>query len=138
MRKARWMVAIGGTAVLVAIGIVWLAGMLRSQSEPPAVPPFTSKATPQTYAAGETLFNAHCARCHGLSAVGTDQGPSFLSIVYAPNHHSDVSFYLAVKQGVRAHHWRFGNMLPIPEVSEDEVTQIIAYVRWLQEQVGIR
>jgi len=87
---------------------------------------------------GETLFNAHCTRCHGTSAAGTNEGPSLLWKIYAPNHHSDASFYLAVQQGVRAHHWRFGNMLPIPAVTQDEVTQIIAYVRWLQEQAGVR
>jgi hypothetical protein len=45
---------------------------------------------------------------------------------------------LAVKQGVRAHHWLFGNMPAMPHVAEDEVMQIIAYVRWLQEQARIR
>jgi hypothetical protein len=59
-------------------------------------------------------------------------------MIYAPNHHRDMSFHLAVQQGVRAHHWRFGNMPSVPEVTPDDVTQIIAYVRWLQERVGIR
>jgi hypothetical protein len=37
-----------------------------------------------------------------------------------------------VKQGVRAHHWLFGNMPALSHVTEDEMTQIIPYVRWLQ------
>jgi hypothetical protein len=57
--------------------------------------------------------------------------------VYVPSHHSDASFYLAVKRGVPAHHWNFGNMPALPHVTEAEVTQIIAYVRWLQRQAGI-
>jgi mono/diheme cytochrome c family protein len=89
------------------------------------------------FTAGKDLFNTHCAKCHGPSASGTDQGPSLLWRIYAPSHHSDDSFYLAVQQGVRAHHWRFGNMLPIPDVTRDEVTQVIAYVRWLQQQAGV-
>jgi mono/diheme cytochrome c family protein len=95
-------------------------------------------AVPGAFTAGEALFNTHCASCHGTSAVGTDQGPPLFWRIYAPSHHSDESFYLAVQQGVRAHHWRFGNMPPLPEVTRDEVTQITAYVRWLQQQEGVR
>jgi mono/diheme cytochrome c family protein len=87
---------------------------------------------------GETAFKTHCARCHGTAAVGTDQGPSLLWKIYAPNHHSDASFHLPVQQGVRSHHWRFGNMPPVPTVTQDEVAQIIAYVRWLQQQAGVQ
>jgi cytochrome c1 len=70
--------------------------------------------------------------------VGTDQGPTFLSKIYVPSHHGNASFYLAVQQGVRAHHWLFGAMPPMPHITEDEVTQIIAYIRWLQQQAGVR
>jgi len=45
---------------------------------------------------------------------------------------------LAVKNGVRQHHWPFGSMPPIPGVSKAEVSQIIAYVRTLQRANGIR
>jgi mono/diheme cytochrome c family protein len=119
------------------LGILWFSGVLRSQGQTSPTSPSASKPVPEVFVAGESLYNAHCARCHGLSAVGTDQGPSLLSAVYAPNHHSHGSFLLAVKQGVPAHHWQFGNMPPMPEVTQDEVTDIILYVRWLQERAGI-
>ena len=138
MLKAKWVLSLGGIAVLVAIGVLWLTGTLSSQREAPSVSPSTGKPVAPEFATGETLFNAHCSVCHGPLAVGTSQGPSLLARVYVPSHHSDVSFYLAVKQGVRAHHWLFGNMPAMPHVTEDEVTQIIAYVRWLQEQTGVR
>jgi mono/diheme cytochrome c family protein len=138
MLQAKWVLSIGGIAVLVAIGLLWLTGTLSFQREPPSVQPFTGKSVPPEFATGETLFNTHCSICHGPSGVGTDQGPSFLWKVYAPSHHSDESFYLAVQQGVRAHHWLFGNMPALPHVTEDEVTQIIPYVRWLQQQAGVR
>jgi mono/diheme cytochrome c family protein len=138
MLKATWVLCIGGIVVLAAIGLLWLTGPLRSQPETPSVLPATGKLAPPAFATGETLFATHCSICHGLAAVGTDQGPSLLSRVYAPSHHSDASFYLAVKQGVRAHHWLFGNMPAMAHVTEAEVTQIIAYVRWLQQQAGVR
>lgn len=138
MRKARWILSFVGATVLLLIGILWFTDILGPRGEGPAAPASPGTPVPSALAAGETAFNTHCARCHGTAAAGTDQGPSLLWKVYAPNHHSDASFYLAVQQGVRAHHWRFGNMLPIPAVTQDEVTQIIAYVRWLQEQAGVR
>ena len=138
MLKAKWLVPIGGLAVLGAIGFLWLTGTLSFQREAPSVSPSTGKPVPPEFTMGETLFNTHCSVCHGPSAVGTQQGPSLLWRVYAPSHHSDASFYLAVKQGVRAHHWLFGNMPAMPHVGEDEITQIIPYIRWLQQQAGVR
>jgi mono/diheme cytochrome c family protein len=138
MLKRKWILPGVGAVVLFLVGILWLTDMLTSRGEGPPAPTSQRTPVPSTFTAGEALFNAHCAMCHGPSAVGTDQGPSLLWRIYAPSHHSDDSFYLAVQQGVRAHHWRFGNMLPIPAVTQDEVTLIIAYVRWLQQQGGVR
>ncbi len=86
---------------------------------------------------GETLFNQHCAQCHGQGARGTDQGPPLVHRIYEPGHHSDMSFYMAVKQGVRAHHWQFGDMPPREGVSAEEAGHIIAYVRREQRRAGI-
>jgi mono/diheme cytochrome c family protein len=138
MLKPKWVLSIGGIAILVATGLLWFTGNLSFQREAPSVQPPTSKPVPPEFATGETLFELHCSICHGPSGVGTSQGPSLLWRVYAPSHHSDASFYLAVTQGVRAHHWLFGNMPALPHVTEDEVTQIIPYVRWLQQQAGVR
>ncbi|MBW3098981.1 cytochrome c [Pseudohoeflea sp. DP4N28-3] len=88
--------------------------------------------------AGRALFDANCAACHGKNAAGQDGvAPPLVHKVYEPNHHSDMAFQLAAKSGVRAHHWRFGNMPPVEGVSEDEVNLIIEYVRSLQRANGI-
>lgn len=138
MPKAKWLVPSVGAAVLVLIGVLWLTGTLNPDGEGPLAPTSPKAAVPIALKMGEAFFGTHCASCHGAAAVGTDQGPSLLWRIYAPSHHSDDSFYLAVQHGVRAHHWRFGNMAPIPAVSRDQVAQIVAYVRWLQQQVGVR
>ncbi|MFA9430954.1 cytochrome c [Egicoccus sp. AB-alg2] len=86
---------------------------------------------------GEQLFAAHCAVCHGSAGQGTASGPPLVHEIYEPGHHSDASFHLAVNQGVRAHHWNFGDMPPIPGLSSGEVDDIVAWVRQQQRAAGI-
>ena len=92
----------------------------------------------ETEAMGERAFVALCAACHGTNAAGRDGiAPPLVHRIYNPGHHSDAAFHIAVQNGVRAHHWRFGNMPPIDGVTRAEVETIIAYVRALQRENGI-
>ena len=86
---------------------------------------------------GQRLYRRACQSCHGLDASGSKQGPPLVHKVYEPGHHADLSFYMAVSKGTRAHHWTFGDMPPIPGISPDEVGHIITYVRDLQRRAGI-
>lgn len=87
---------------------------------------------------GEALFQQNCAACHGDNAAGRDGvGPPLVHKIYEPGHHADGAFYLAAQQGVRAHHWPFGNMPPVEDVTQKDVESIIAYVRKLQRANGI-
>ncbi|MFC4670769.1 c-type cytochrome [Seohaeicola nanhaiensis] len=85
---------------------------------------------------GERYFNAVCATCHGQNGLGTDQGPPLIHDIYNPGHHADQAFMIAAMNGVRQHHWPFGNMPP-QKVTSGEVARIITYVRELQEANGI-
>lgn len=92
----------------------------------------------ETEAMGERAFVALCAVCHGTNAAGRDGiAPPLVHRIYHPGHHSDAAFHIAVQNGVRAHHWRFGNMPPIEGVTRADVETIIAYVRALQRENGI-
>lgn len=87
---------------------------------------------------GERLFDENCVTCHGGNAAGRDGiGPPLVHKIYEPGHHADGAFYLAAQQGVRAHHWPFGDMPAVGTVSISEVESIIAYVRELQRGNGI-
>ncbi len=127
-----------GIGVIAALAAGWYA--LSGDSSEPAptgseaivVPVLTTEQE-----TGRILFDANCAACHGSNASGSDQGPPLVHRIYEPSHHSDMAFVLAARQGVRAHHWRFGNMPAIGSVTEDEVVQITAYVRALQRANGI-
>lgn len=91
---------------------------------------------PERVAAGEGLYAANCAVCHGPDLRGTDEGPSFLSEVYEPGHHPDEAFLVAVRVGSRAHHWSFGDMPPVEGLSTEDVEAIVAYVREQQRVQG--
>ena len=88
-------------------------------------------------AAGEELYAATCAVCHGVDAGGTTTGPPFLHEVYVPSHHADGSFLAAVRNGVQPHHWDFGPMPPVQGLSDQDVADIIAWVRQQQREAGI-
>lgn len=86
---------------------------------------------------GEMLFNANCIKCHGTGARGTNQGPPLVHEVYRPGHHADLTFHWAVKDGARQHHWQFGDMPPVPNLTPEDVGHIIAFVRAEQRKAGI-
>ena len=61
---------------------------------------------------GQIVFNTTCASCHGVNASGGVSGPPLIHNIYNPGHHGNQSFINAVRNGVRRHHWNFGDMPP--------------------------
>lgn len=128
---------LGAVAAFAAAALFWMifssGPAPRSFSVEVAEPELSSVA-----ATGKLLFEANCAICHGIRASGTDTGPPLVHDIYNPGHHADLAFFAAVRFGVRQHHWRYGNMPPQPQASEDQVAVIVRYVRELQIANGIR
>jgi len=125
-------------AVIAAATAVWL----WPPAEPPAVTtgPTIDVKVPELSplaARGKTEFDANCAACHGPNAAGTDKGPPLVHNIYNPGHHADGAFLLAARRGVRAHHWRYGDMPPQPQVTDEQIVAIVRYVRELQQANGI-
>ncbi len=88
-------------------------------------------------AQGSARYQQVCARCHGAKLYGTQEGPPLLNPIYAPSHHADLSFYHAVKSGVRQHHWKFGDMPMLTGITPEQVNDIVAFVRIRQQSEGI-
>lgn len=87
---------------------------------------------------GARVYAAKCASCHGESGVGTEgAGPPLLHKIYEPAHHGDAAFFNAAQNGVRAHHWPYGNMPPVAGINEAEIAAVVQYVRALQQANGI-
>lgn len=142
IRKTSGFWTVGATLFFTLVGTACTA-----EPEPQAAPVPVDEiqvvlrgiaaTSPPEVAQGKALFEQNCAVCHGPAGDGTTQGPPLVHIIYEPNHHADAAFVLAARNGVRAHHWRFGDMAPLPDVTDQMVLEIVSYIRWLQRQVGI-
>ncbi len=80
---------------------------------------------------GREAYKNFCLECHGSNAVGTKSGPSLIH--YEEPQHGDQSFVRAIRSGVEAHHWDFGDMPAVSGITESEIAAVIQYVRLLQK-----
>ena len=131
--------------ILAAVLVLGVGSYVYFNQQQPAVksgPPLAQVTVPElsaTQLVGEVAYNKSCASCHGENAAGQDGvAPPLVHRIYEPNHHGDGAFLLAAKNGVRAHHWPFGDMPPVEGVEEADVTKIVEYVRALQRANGIQ
>ena len=86
---------------------------------------------------GQTAFNGTCAQCHGENGAGTEKGPPLIHPIYNPGHHSDQSFYNAMHNGVRQHHWPYGDMPKQEGIGFYESSAIVKFIREVQDANGI-
>jgi len=86
---------------------------------------------------GAALFRNQCANCHGVNAQGSKTGPPLVSPVYRQDHHANLAFHWAVRDGVRQHHWKFGDMPAQKEIDPEQAADIVAWVRLRQREAGI-
>lgn len=117
------------------VGLMAITGACADDA--PATAPAEAAATPIAAGAdGATVYQARCASCHGDDLRGTDRGPSQLSIVYEPGHHGDNAYRSAIRNGAPQHHWGFGAMPAIADITDDQIERVIAYIRAEQERNG--
>jgi len=134
----RWLAClVPGALFVLLLAAAYIALELSDEPEPTASKPITIPSLSPPAQRGQEVFNRRCGTCHGVFADGSPGGPPLVHPVYRPAHHADVVFSLAVRRGVRAHHWTYGDMLPMPDVSEQELKDIVQFVRELQRANGI-
>ena len=121
--------------VTAAVLLAWLSAC---ETRPAPIQGFDPGPVPAELGGGERRYDESCSGCHGPLGTGTEAGPPLVHRIYEPSHHSDAAFRLAVTRGVRAHHWTFGNMPPLPALDSAGIAEVTAYVRWLQRHAGIQ
>ncbi len=145
----KWML-IGGAAVIAAAGGWWMTQSDRmagdpagqqAQSEPVASGEMVAVSMPELTGSalrGQQYFRAACSACHGPNAGGLDgKAPPLVHRLYVPGHHGDMAIRMAAQRGVQSHHWRFGNMPVIEGLTEADLTDIIAFIRAVQQANGL-
>lgn len=128
-----------------------VSGWLVWQSQTPAAKPDLNGAGPGAALAavtvpqltgdalaGSRIYVQSCSACHGANAAGqAGVAPPLVHKIYRNRSHADFSFVLAAQNGVRSHHWSFGNMPPVRDVTQEDVLLVAAYIRALQRANGI-
>ena len=82
-----------------------------------------------TLGRGEAIYGANCAQCHGADLSGSDRGPSLLEPVYGPGQLSDADVADAIRNGVDEELWEFGPMPANGAINDDQIDEILAFVR---------
>lgn len=117
--------------ILALLSISLMAGC--SKEETSATESTSAQASSSE---GQTIYENKCASCHGPNLRGTNKGPSLLSIIYEPSHHPDEAIRSAVRNGAVQHHWPYGNMPPVENITDEEIDQVIKFIRSEQESKG--
>mgnify|MGYP005998193611 CR=1 FL=1 len=121
MRKMSFIVAIS----LLIVGGWWM--FLKPQE-------FAEQANK---AEGAAMVDVILPASFTTQAGRDGLGPPLIHKIYEPGHHGDMSFQLAAMNGVRAHHWAFGNMPAVEGITPSDITNITTYVRAIQRANGI-
>ncbi len=140
----RWrirgaLLVIGAFGAIATAGVAWQGVVSAAAEEGGAMVAVTPPGQIDPLAeTGARIFAAVCADCHGANAAGrAGKGPPLIHRIYEPSHHADESFQRAVAHGVRAHHWPFGDMAPVPGLTRADVAAVVAWVRAVQRANGI-
>lgn len=114
--------------------LLGIAGLLSACSE--SSPPSASGDGAGQVDRGAEVYATSCASCHGAELGGTEKGPPHLSVIYEPNHHGDDSFRSAIANGAPQHHWEYGDMPAVDGLTDEDVEDVIAFVRAEQQRQG--
>lgn len=125
----------------VAVGFALYLQFRKPSVSPAPGDPILTVSVPELTgpaANGAKTYAKYCQSCHGVNAAGQKGvAPPLVHKIYEPNHHGDQAFYSAALNGAIAHHWPFGNMPPVEGIKSEEIAEIIAYVRAMQQANGI-
>jgi cytochrome c oxidase cbb3-type subunit 3 len=116
--------AVGFAANLCASAL----GQVVTPTTEPARNPFAGD--PKAITQGAVLFRQECVFCHGVAARGGMRGPDLTTGSWSHGG-SDADLSRTISAGVA------GTAMPPNALKADEIWQIIAYLRTLQQPIGV-
>lgn len=118
------------TVALVAVGLLVTGAAYAGFSQTSATAEVDLES-PATIEAGEKLFGANCATCHGTNAQGTEDGPTLIGVGAA-----SVNFQVGTGRMPLAFQGPQGMVKP-KQFSEEQTLQMAAYVASLAPGPGL-
>jgi len=118
------------TVALVAVGLLVTGAAYAGFTQTSATAEVDLQA-PATISAGEKLFGANCATCHGMNAQGTEEGPSLIGVGAA-----SVNFQVGTGRMPLAFQGPQGMVKP-KQFDEEQTLQLAAYVASLAPGPGL-
>ena len=109
------------TAALIAVGLLVTGGAYAGFSQTSATAEIDLES-PATINAGEKLFGANCATCHGAAAQGTPDGPTLVGVGAA-----SVDFQVSTGRMPLAFQGPQGMVKPT-QFTQEQTLQMAAYV----------
>jgi putative heme-binding domain-containing protein len=94
---------------------------------PPAGPPNKFAGNAEAVAEGREIYNQNCLTCHGPDGAAGEMGPALGAPARRYAQATDVQIFGAIKNGVPN-----TLMAPFPNLSEEEVWKVAAYIRALR------
>lgn len=86
---------------------------------------------------GEELFTLNCVACHGTGAMGTANGPPLVHELYRKEIFGDERIADATRNGASQRNWSYGRMPGIGGLDDDDLSDLVAYIRQVQDEAGI-
>src|SRR4051794_19959554 len=87
-----------------------------------------SSRDPRTITQGAVLFRQECMFCHGVAARGGMRGPDLTTGSWSHGG-SDAEVARTISAGIP------GTAMPANQLTEDEIAQIVSYLRTLEQAV---
>lgn len=128
----KWMGLV--MVILVVLTAITLLGKEKvSIKASPRIPELSELAQH-----GRKVINARCAECHGVDGTGgSKKGPPMLHPMYREAVYPDYHFKRVVREGKAEKNWRFGPMPAIPDISDDDLDAVVAFVREVQKATNV-
>lgn len=90
-------------------------------------------SAPKEYQLGQTSYHRVCAQCHGADAMGGGRAPTFLQEKFSAKNFTNRRMVRTILNGSDS-----GSMpSQKKKVTDDEIKEIIKYIRHSQREAGI-
>lgn len=115
------------TGTTVALVVLCTGASVRAQTAASVTNPLTGNA--QAITQGAVLFRQECAYCHGVGAKGGMRGPDLTTGSWTHGG-ADAEISRTISDGVP------GTAMPPNRLTEQEIWQIVSFLRTLQQPVA--